>query len=94
MSRLSGIVIALALATGCGTTGGGTSPSTTEGPAAAAVDVAKIAELARKVKADPARGEALLREAGLDRKQLEDALFAIAADPAMSEEYAKLFRQR
>jgi hypothetical protein len=47
-----------------------------------------LAALSKSIEANPARAEALLKEAGLDTATYEAQLYEIAADPALSAAYA------
>lgn len=81
MIRMTLITVALAVGFACG--GGETAP-----PAAdAGVDAAAIAMVAKKIQDDPSTAKAVLAEAGMTQAELEDALFAIAADPALTATY-------
>ncbi|MBK8239098.1 MAG: hypothetical protein IPK74_26535 [Deltaproteobacteria bacterium] len=54
---------------------------------AAGPDVAKLAELARAISADPAAADDLLEKAGMDRAQFEAAMVAIAKDEWQTDLY-------
>lgn len=51
--------------------------------------VSRAVELAKIVQADPANADAALTAKGASRAELEGLLFDIAADPALSDAYAK-----
>ncbi len=70
---------AVALLTACGT------PAPAE--VAPSVDVDKVATITRALRQDPARADAILAEHGMTRQALEDALYAIAADEALTVQY-------
>ncbi|HYE61122.1 MAG TPA: hypothetical protein VD997_03930 [Phycisphaerales bacterium] len=49
--------------------------------------VAKAAEIAKAVDANPGRADEILREHGMTLEQYDDLMYDIAADPAMSAEF-------
>lgn len=76
--------------------GGGSDPSAPPAaPVAEAVvpalppQVARAVELARAVQADPANADAALAAKGASRAELDALLYTIAADPALTDLYAK-----
>lgn len=76
--------------------GGGSEPAPTPpapAPEAAApalpAEVARAVELARAVQADPANADAALAAKGSSRAELDGLLYTIAADPTLTNLYAK-----
>jgi hypothetical protein len=55
-------------------------------------DVAKVAAVAKKIEADPANVDEVLKDAGMTRKQFEADLYKIAEDAEASEAYAKALK--
>ena len=54
---------------------------------AADPDVAKAAEIAAKIKADPEAAEAAIKEAGMSVEEFEALMMDIAADPKKTEAF-------
>lgn len=81
-------IVALA---GCASSGGSGAGAGTE-PARAGAQPSKVdtaAAIARAMKADPDRADEVLQRYGMTEQQFEDLMYEIAADPEMSEAYAK-----
>lgn len=78
---------ALVLVGGCGLFGGGKKE-----PGVDPETFKAVVTVAKGVRADPAKADEVLKESGLTRAQLEDALYEIAADPQLSERYAKAIK--
>ncbi|MCB9666257.1 MAG: hypothetical protein H6732_19260 [Alphaproteobacteria bacterium] len=56
-------------------------------PAPGGVDVARVASVAKKLRATPAEQEAILADAGLSEAELLDALYTIAGDAELTRAY-------
>jgi len=75
-------------------------PPPVPAPAAAApadVDLAiarNAAELANKIEQAPADADKILGEAGSSREAFMEKLYAIAEDPLLSAEYARLYQPK
>jgi hypothetical protein len=52
--------------------------------------VRKVAKVARAVRAEPSSTSQVLKKAEMSRAEFDELLYAIAADPAASDEYARL----
>lgn len=52
--------------------------------------VRKVAKVARAVRAEPSSTAQVLKKAEMSRAEFDELLYAIAADPAASDEYARL----
>jgi len=70
---------------------GGDEPAAKEASAEAVPeDVKKVAELAKAIKAEPAKAGELLKAAGMDEAAFREKLYDIAADAKKSAAYSKL----
>ncbi len=94
MKLISAFLVATIALAGCSHEGPSTNDGASPGmPAAPALDatrqakVDKAVAVARAIERDPAGADRILQENGLTEQQLDDLLYAIAADPAMSAAY-------
>ena len=84
------LMLAVVALPACGLFGGGENKGKAE--TVDAETFKKVVTLAKAVKKEPEKAQEILKESGLSRAQVEDAIYAIAADEEASEKYAKALK--